>query len=189
MLKQAQKEAEEVVRREEMLAREKAIMEEKLINQQVMLIRSQLKEQQKASQRIATEQRAAFKRELSYSSTKHKGRHGRLDCAIEANPLILKAEEIIKSEKRRQQTRSELIRQLEEAEVYEAKEDIKLIHRYFSLWYETVAEQRAKVGKAIAVRDWKLMMRMWGVWKRFVIHRRARRERDEATREMQRLER
>ena len=71
----------------------------------------------------------------------------------------------------------------------EVKSDIKLLHHSFSAWYESVVVRRAKVGKAVAVRDWRLVMRVWGGWRRFVTERRERRERERAAREMQRMKR
>ncbi len=184
LLREAQREAEEVVRREEKRAREKTAREEKLLNQQIRLVRSQLREKQEASHHLAVERKAAMEKETK----KMKLRSLKLE-AVEEGSVLLKAEEIIESEKKRRRTRSELIRQLEQAKAHEAKEGIKLMHRCFSVWYETVVEQRAKLGKAVAVREWKVMVRVWGGWRRYVMLSRASRERDRATREMQRIKR
>ena len=188
LLKQAQKEAEEVVKREEKLARERAVQEEKLLNQQIMLIRNQMKEQQKARNQLAIQQKTALERELKKKKKNYmqgsKKESGWSVNLLGASPIVLQAEELIKSEKKRQQTRSELIKQLEEATAYETMENIKLIHRCFFAWYETVMKQRTKLAKAVVVREWKLVVRVWGAWKRFVAQRRMRREKDMVTREM-----
>jgi len=49
-----------------------------------------------------------------------------------------------------------------------------------------VVESRAKLGKAIAIGDWKLQLRVWQAWRAFVSGRRARKERDRLARELQR---
>lgn len=183
MLKQAQREAEEEVKREERETRERARQEEKLVDLQVKLIRSQLREQQKTRHQLALEQRSAIKKEAQ-----QRRRRG-LEEVLGTSPVVLKAEEIVMSEKKRQHTRSELMKQLEEASAHETKENIKLLHRSFSGWYEAVVVRRAKLGKVVAVREWRMMVRAWGGWRRFVKERRVRRERDEATREMQRMKR
>lgn len=188
LLKQAQREAEEVVKKEERLARERAAQEERLFNHQITLVRSQIRERRKFSQQLAMEQREAIERELQQSSLEW-GKSRRVDGVLEASPAIVKAEEIIVSERKRRHTRSELIKKLEEAKAHDTKENIKLLHRCFSTWYESIVEQGAKLGKAVVVREWKLMMRVWGGWRRFVSERKARRERDMATREMQRMKR
>ena len=187
LLRAAQREAEEVVRREEKVARERTAREEQLLNQQIKIVRSELRERQEASRRHAAEERTAIEKEAKRRKRK---RNMKPDMAVQDSTTLLKAaEDIIESEKKRQRTRSELNRQLEEAKVKDAKEGIVLLHRSFSVWYETVVQRRAKLGKAVAVREWRLMVRAWGGWKRFIMHCRARRERDSVTREMQRLKR
>ncbi len=173
---QAQQEAKEIIKNEERLARDKASIEEKLLNQQIVLIRHQLREQQGENRKRAMEQ--------SKRIVETEGRDG-----FETSPVVIQAEEMIKSEKKRQQTRSELFKQLEEAKTRETKEDLRLIHRCFFVWYDVIVRQRAKLNKAVVVREWKLMVKMWGGWKKFVFQRRVRRERDMATREMQRMQR
>lgn len=189
LLKQAQHEAEEEVKMEEREAKEKAAQEEKLIGLQVTLIRSQLRERQKASRQVALQQRNAIEKEIKRSSGRRGQGKQALREVLGTSPAIVKAEEIVVSEKRRQRTRSELIKQLEEAKAHETKENIRLLHRSFSVWYETVVVRRAKLGKVVAVREWRVMVRAWGAWRRVVKERRAKRERDMATREMQRLKR
>lgn len=185
LLKQAQREAEEEVKREEREAREKAAREEKLINLQVTLIRSQLKERQKASRQLALQQRSAIEKEARQGSGRRERRKQGLKDIVGTSHVVLKAEELVTSEKKRQRTRSELIKQLEEASTHETKESIKLLRRSFCAWYETMVVRRAKLGKVVAVREWKAMARAWGGWRRFVKERRVRRERDMTTREMQ----
>lgn len=186
LLKQAQREAEEEVKREEREARGKAKQEEKLIDLQVTLIRSQLREQQKASRELALKQRSAIEKEARQSSGRRKWG---LKDVLGTSPVVLKAEKIVMSEKRRQRTRSELMKQLEEARAHETKENIKLLHHCFSAWYETVVVRRAKLGKVVAVREWRAMVRAWGGWRRFVKERKTKRERDMTTREMQKIRR
>lgn len=184
LLREAQREAEEVVRREERLARERAAREEKLLNQQIKLVRTELREKQEASRRLAAEQRTAVNKKV-----KRLKRISGIETAKEDESVLIQAEEIIESEKKRQRTRSELVRQLEQASAQEAKDGIKLLHRCFSAWYEAVVEQRAKLGKVVAVREWRVMVKVWGAWRKCVLHARASRERDRATKEMQKLKR
>lgn len=194
LLKQAQREAEEEVKREERKARDKAAQEEKLINLQVTLMRSQLRESQKTSRQVAMQQRSAIEKEIKHGSTRH-GRQRKLERnqglrdVIGTSPVIQKAEELLVSERKRQRTRSELLKQLEEAKAHETKENIKLLHHSFSAWYETVVLRRARLGKVVAVREWRAMVRVWAGWRRFVKERRERRVREVATKEMQRVQR
>ena len=65
----------------------------------------------------------------------------------------------------------------------------QLLHRCFSSWYTAVVEQRAQLGKAAAVCDWKLLLRIWRAWRTFVGQRKARKEREAIARELQREKR
>ena len=196
MLRKAREEAEEEVRREEREARERAAREEKLVDLQVALMRGQLRERQRAIRQLAEKQRLAIEREIK-NKEEVGGKNGKKALnepkakliLLESSPVVLKAEEIVASERRRQQTRSELIQQLEEAGARELKEDIRLLHRSFCAWYECVVSRRARLGKAVAVREWRLLVRAWGGWRKVVVDARARALRDVATREMQRQKR
>lgn len=189
--KQAQREQ---VRREERQAREKTAREEKLMDQQVKIIRSHFREKQKVSRRLALKQRNAIEREIRNSSPRvHSPRVRRrsrgLEEVLPVNSVVLKAEEFVASERKRQRTRSQLILQLEETMADETKQNIKLVHHSFSLWYEVVLVHRARLKKVLAVREWRVMVRVWGAWKRLLVERKARRERDMATKEMKRTRR
>ena len=63
---------------------------------------------------------------------------------------VVEAERFIESERRRVATRMELVRQLEEAEVKETKENVKLLHQCFQNWWGQV--------RKMLVRD-----ALWGV--------------------------
>ena len=194
LLKQAQREAEEEVRREEREARKKAAQEEKLIDLQVKLMRSQLRERQEETRQLAVQQRSIIDNEVRKSlgkrrtQEKRNGKEG-LGDVLAASPVVQRAEELLDSERRRQCIRSELLKQLEEAKAQEAKVNIKLLHRSFSAWYEMVVLRHAKLGKVVAMREWRAMMRVWAGWRRFVKGRKAKRESKMVTREMQRRER
>lgn len=198
LLKQAHKEAEEQVKREERQEREKTAREEKLMDQQVKLIRSHFKERQKVSRRLAVKQRNAIEREIrktsstrlnsSVGSSRMRHRTSR-EVVLPVSSTVLRAEEFVAGERKRQHTRSRLIQQLEDAKADETKQSIKLLHRSFSLWYEVVLVRRARLKKVLAVREWRVMVKVWGAWKRLLMERRAGRERDKATKEMQRMRR
>ena len=189
LLRAAQREAQEVVKKEEKMARARAAREEQLLNQQIKIVRSELRERQEISRCLAAEERTAMEKEARRAKRRRNVKSEVIGVEDNSATLLKAAEDIIESEKKRQRTRSELSRQLEEAKAKEAKEGIVLLHRCFSAWYETVVQRRAKLGKAVAVREWRLMVRAWGGWKRFVMHCRARKERDRVTREMQRVKR
>ena len=52
---------------------------------------------------------------------------------------VMEAEKFVESERRRVATRMELVRQLEEAEVKETKENVKLLHQCFQNWWGQVS--------------------------------------------------
>ena len=57
---------------------------------------------------------------------------------------VMEAERFVESERRRVATRMELVRQLEEAEVRETKENVKLLHQCFQNWWGQV--RRKQIG-------------------------------------------
>ena len=102
------------------------------------------------------------------------------------NNVVAEAERLVGEERKRQGTRTELVRQLEEAETAEVKNNLKLLHSCFSRWCQVVIEGRGKMAKAAAVREWRLCARVWAAWRRWVEGCRRRRERDQAARQLQR---
>lgn len=197
LLEQAQREAREIVMKEEKEARKKAALEEKLINQQISIIRGQIREQRKSTNKLAKVQRMAIETELKTKKVKKTEQEGSkknvsggeqagLADVLLSSPTVVMAEKIVEDERKRQQTRLELVRQLEKAETRDLKERMRLLRGFFSAWYEEVISSWGKVRKAGAVRDWKLLGRAWGAWHRWAVHRRNRREAAAATREMQR---
>merc|ERR1711936_1271798 len=53
---------------------------------------------------------------------------------------------------------------------------MKLLHKYFSVWYNVVLNTRCNVGKASALADWKSKLRAWTAWRAYVTHVRTNRE-------------
>ena len=100
--------------------RAKAAEEEKLIEQQMRQLRKELRERERLTRQVALEQ-TLVNQEESVSQQRDGGGVGR------------EAEEFIQSERRRVSTRMELARQLEEAEVRETKENVKLLHCCFQV--------------------------------------------------------
>ena len=182
-----------VVLREERETRKKVVLEEKLINQQIALIRGQVRERHRTCCHLAAEQRTVIEIELRKNKERERNcevcDHEGLSSILTSSPTVLRAEKIIQEERKRQQTRSELVRQFQEAETRELKEEMKLLRCYFSVWYESVVKRRAKVGKAVAVREWRLMARVWSAWRRWLVATRRKMEEEMATREMQRNKR
>lgn len=55
---------------------------------------------------------------------------------------VMEAERFVESERQRVATRMELVRQLEEAEVKETKENVKLLHQCFQNWWGQVRRKQ-----------------------------------------------
>ncbi len=137
----------------------------------------------KRDEQIISRHMTQFRTEL-----REKERHSRF-VAVDTSPIfnpVAEAEKLITEERKRQSTRTELLRQLEEIETLEAKNNVKLLHGCFSRWYQMVLVERGKVAKAATVCEWRLCVRVWGAWAGWVRVCRGRRERDQATRELQR---
>lgn len=119
---QAEREARALVMEEERRVRAKAVEEEKLIEQQMRQLRKELRERERLTRQLALEQTIVNQAE-SVSQQRDGG------------GVVREAEDFIQSERRRVSTRMELARQLEEAEVRETKENVKLLHRCFQVGF------------------------------------------------------
>lgn len=172
---QAQREAKVLVMEEERKAKARAAEEEKLIEQQMKALRKEVREREKLCRQVALEQSLVAEETTRLSS--------------EDGAVLMEAQKYIKSERQRVATRMELMRQLEEAEIKETKENVKLQHQCFQSWWGQVMKGRGKLAKAMAVRDWKLVLRVWKAWMRFVQERKERKTRDQLARWLQREKR
>ena len=105
---------------EERRVRAKAAEEEKLIEQQMRQLRKELRERERLTRQLALEQALVDEEELIGPQRDGAG-------------VVREAEEFIQCERRRVATRMELVRQLEEAEIKETKENVKLLHRCFQV--------------------------------------------------------
>lgn len=152
--------AEELVLMEEKMFQEKRKREDRLISDHMKQMRAELRERQLV---------------LRESPVPVE------PCAV--SNAVEQAEEFIKSERRRQNTRGELLRQLEEAQSMEVKNNFRLLHSCFSRWFQVFIEGRGKLSKAATISDWKLLARVWRGW---ACHCRAKREQQEDARQMQR---
>ena len=114
-----------LVMEEERRAKARAAEEERLIEQQMKALRREVREREKFTRQLALEQ-SLIAEEPSVAS--------------EDGAAVLEAEKFIKSERRRVATRMELVRQLEEADVKETKENVKLLHQCFQTWWGQVRE-------------------------------------------------
>lgn len=110
------------MREEERRVKAKAAEEEKLIEQQMGQLRKELRERERLTRQLALEQ-ALVNEEKSVCPQRDGG------------DVVREAEEFIQSERRRVATRMELARQLEEAEIRETKENVKLLHQCFQVGF------------------------------------------------------
>ncbi|KAK3611353.1 hypothetical protein CHS0354_025881 [Potamilus streckersoni] len=72
-------------------------------------------------------------------------------------------------ERRKAEERQRKIKlRLEEMAAKQVAENLKILQRHFSSWYNVVLERQLQMGKARAMSDWKLLFRTWNAWKSFV---------------------
>lgn len=76
-------------------------------------------------------------------------------------------QEILKR-KEEKEMKLQIERELQKEALNELQLTMKILHKYFSAWYDLVLQQRLKLGKALAVADWKCKMRAWNAWRSYV---------------------
>ncbi|XP_057300857.1 coiled-coil domain-containing protein 191-like isoform X2 [Hydractinia symbiolongicarpus] len=76
--------------------------------------------------------------------------------------------ESVRRKEAEEQMRLHVEYEAEKKSLEELKQNMQILHKHFSLWYNLVLETRIKVGKARAVADWKCKLKAWNAWKAYV---------------------
>lgn len=155
-----QKEIEQTARakvaEEEKQKKLKEKAEEKAIKLEMVRIRKELEEEKRKrfeeserKKKILDEAKLQMQKELCRTKEHRKNERVRRKEAEEQMRLHVE----FKAEKR---------------SLEELKQNMQILHKHFSLWYNLVLETRLKVGKARAVADWKCKLKAWNAWKAYV---------------------
>ncbi|XP_052805638.1 coiled-coil domain-containing protein 191-like [Mya arenaria] len=152
--------AKQLVQREE---RQKELLgrkEEMAIRKEMAKIRKEMREERNISEDRKAKERQA-KEEIQLAA--------RLKVAMDTE---VDDQHVLEQQRRDEEKQRRLAQRLQELEAREAANNLKILHRHFSAWYNQALERRLQMGKSRAMYDWKLLLRAWNAWRGYVRARR-----------------
>ncbi|CAH1797480.1 unnamed protein product [Owenia fusiformis] len=162
--KEATFQAKQILMKEEKARNLHNKKEDEAIQKQMNLIRKQMADEQarineeKIKKKLENEQKAEKARE-ALERLEH-------DEAEQLNALEAK-----KIERQRN-----IMRKIQHVEARKSADNLKMLQRHFSAWYQLLLDRRLKIGKARAMADWKCLLRAWNAWKSYSRSKRFERE-------------
>lgn len=162
--KEVQAMAKRLVLKEERSKQLQQRREEAEIRKEMNKIRKQMQEEKQQMEEKRTRERQA-KEEIMLAAT--------IKVAMDTEA---EEQQMIEEQKKYEERQRLLAQRIRELEAKEAANNLKLLHKHFSAWYNLVLDRRLKMGKARAMYDWKLILRAWNAWRSYVRSRRVERE-------------
>ncbi|XP_029979062.1 coiled-coil domain-containing protein 191 isoform X2 [Sphaeramia orbicularis] len=147
----AREEAKRRERQEEIRKNQEARRQEEMIQQEMVRLRRQMEEQRCMEQ-------LARQREREQRSVK----------SPPSAPLLLT--------KQQQQQDPKQLHKEQQIQIMLCMHNIKCVQKHFSGWYSVVLNQRLRMGKAMALCDWKRQLRAWRAWRAVVWAEQKQRE-------------
>lgn len=162
--KDAQSRAKQMLLKEEKQKQMQARREEMQLQKEMAKIRKEMQEERRREE----EMKAREKEEREELQRKAQEELDRQQLAEE----MQKRQHLQVIEDKRK----DLMRKLEQVEKRQAANNLKILQRHFSAWYNIVLERRIQIGKARAMADWKCLLRAWNAWKAYCRSKRIERE-------------
>ncbi|KAK3107858.1 hypothetical protein FSP39_023636 [Pinctada imbricata] len=153
--KDALHQAKQIVLREERDKVMKAKREDMEIKKEMAKIRKEMQEERRRAEE--EKHRERMKKELIEQEA-------RLHVDQEDTETLRHEMERQKTAEERQR---QLVMRLGEIEARQHANNLKILQRHFSAWYNVVLERRIQMGKARALADWRLILRAWNAWKSY----------------------
>ncbi|KAL4235902.1 hypothetical protein ACF0H5_004292 [Mactra antiquata] len=162
--KEVQAMAKRLVLKEEQMKHLQSRREEAEIRKEMTKIRKQMQEEKRKMDEKKTKERAE-KEEIMFAAKM------KVNTDMESERL-----DSIDEQRKYDERQRILAQRVRELEAREAANNLKIMHRHFSAWYNLVLDRRLKMGKARAMYDWKLMLRGWNAWRSYIRSKRLDRE-------------
>ncbi|XP_008301868.1 coiled-coil domain-containing protein 191 [Stegastes partitus] len=140
---------EEAKRRErdmEMRKRQEERRQEEMVQQEMVRLRRQMEERRGLEQLVRQRER-------------EKAEALRAVRSLQSAPTLLT---------KQQQKNTEQLYQEQKIQAKIHMSNLKCLQRHFSGWYSVVLDRRLRMGKALALCDWKRQLRAWRAWRAVV---------------------
>ncbi|XP_034562120.1 LOW QUALITY PROTEIN: coiled-coil domain-containing protein 191 [Notolabrus celidotus] len=150
----AREEAQRGGRGEEMRRKQEARRQEEMVQQEMVRLRRQMEERRGLEQMVRQRE-------------KERGEGQRAARGLQPTPPLPTKQQL--------QDTEQLYRQ-EKTQTKVHMHDLQCLQRHFSGWYSVVLDRRLRLGKAMALCDWKRQLRVWRAWRAVVWAQRRQRE-------------
>ncbi|XP_044031665.1 coiled-coil domain-containing protein 191 isoform X2 [Siniperca chuatsi] len=150
----AREEAKRREQREETRKKQEARRQEEMVQQEMVRLRRQMEERRGLEQLVRQRERERVEGQRAARSLQS------------APPLPTKQQQ--------QETERLFKEQKIQTKVY--MHNLKCLQRHFSGWYSVVLDRRLRLGKAMALCDWKRQLRAWRAWRAVVWAEQKQRE-------------
>ena len=158
------KKEKEVSRETEMAARKILLEEEKLQIEQKAAEEKKIKEEMEKIRREIHEQQTVMREQ-------QKRDFALRQAEIEKDKLKLESKrqkenmEKLALEKTREENKRKIAARMEQVKIKEMKINMHVLQKHFHAWYNFIIDQRLKIGKAVALSEWRLLSRIYNTWK------------------------
>ncbi|XP_040921889.1 coiled-coil domain-containing protein 191 [Toxotes jaculatrix] len=153
----AREEAKKREREEETRKKQEARRQEEMVQQEMVRLRRQMEERRGLEQLVRQRTRGRMEEQRS-------------DRSLQSAPTL--------STKPHHQQQEDTERLYKEKKIQTMlhMSNLKCLQRHFSGWYSVVLDRRLRMGKAMALCDWKRKLRAWRAWRTAVWAEQKRRE-------------
>nr|XP_046227086.1 coiled-coil domain-containing protein 191 isoform X2 [Scatophagus argus] len=149
----AREEAKRREREEETRKKQEARRQEEMVQQEMVRLRRQMEEKRSWEQLVRQREKKSVEGQSAARSLQS------------APPLPIK-----------QQQETERLYKTQKSQTKVYMHNLKCLQRHFSGWYSVVLDRRLRMGKALALYDWKRQLRAWRAWRAVVWESQKQRE-------------
>ncbi|XP_026217105.1 coiled-coil domain-containing protein 191 [Anabas testudineus] len=143
----AREEAKRREHEEEARKKQEARRQEELVQQEMVRLRRQMEERKTLEQLVRKRER-------------ERGEAQRAARNLQSAPTL--------TTKQKQQHVTDKLHKDQKLQTKVHMSNLKCLQRHFSGWYSVVLDRRIRLGKVMALCDWKMKLRAWRVWRAVV---------------------
>ncbi|KAL8605947.1 hypothetical protein ACOMHN_065688 [Nucella lapillus] len=164
-LKRQRKEAE--VKKEARLTARQIVMKEQKSKE--MKVKREEEEMKKQMAQIRKEMHQARRQEDEERLGKQQEAEEEARLAREEleRQMSVEREEILQKEHETTERRKARLAQKQMEKARQAAENLRILHRHFTAWYDVILYRRLCFSKARALADWRLTLRVWTAWRSY----------------------
>ncbi|XP_075249170.1 uncharacterized protein LOC142341812 [Convolutriloba macropyga] len=165
----------ETNRETEMAARKLLLDEEKLQIEQKAMEERKIQEEMDKIRKEIQEQRNVMREQQKRDFALRQAELEKEKLRVESEKQKKELERIV-LEKSREESKRKIAARLEQVKLKGMKINMVLLQKHFHAWYNFIVDQRLKIGKAVALSEWRLMSKIYNNWKHKTIQKQCEKE-------------